>query len=89
MKKLYSTITMLAIMVAALSLTACGGSDDDEIGGDGNSSDDEEYFEITINGEKYISSSWYGAVLVGMNRLYGCASKYFQRKGRTFSVINH
>ena len=34
---------MLAIMVAALSLTACGGSDDDEIGGDGNSSDDEEY----------------------------------------------
>jgi hypothetical protein len=33
---------MLAMMVAALSLTACGG-DDDEIGGDGNSSDDEEY----------------------------------------------
>ena len=43
MKKLYSTITMLAMMVAALSLTACGGSDDDEIGGGGNSSDDEEY----------------------------------------------
>ena len=59
---------MLAMMVAALSLTACGGDDDDEIGGDGNSSDDEEYFEITINGEKYISSSWYGAVLVGMNK---------------------
>jgi hypothetical protein len=30
MKKSYSTITMLAMMVAALSLTACGGSDDDE-----------------------------------------------------------
>ena len=68
MKKLYSTIMMLAMMVAALSLTACGGDDEDEIGGDGNSSDDEEYFEITINGEKYISSSWYGAVLVGMNK---------------------
>lgn len=30
MKKLYSTITMLAMMVAALSLTACGGSDDED-----------------------------------------------------------
>ena len=34
MKKLYSTIMMLAMMVAALSLTACGGDDDeDEING--------------------------------------------------------
>ena len=32
MKKLYSTIMLLTMMVAALSLTACGG-DDDEIGG--------------------------------------------------------
>ena len=32
MKKIYSTILLLAMMVAALSLTACGG-DDDEIGG--------------------------------------------------------
>jgi hypothetical protein len=32
MKKLFSTIMMLAMMVSALSLTACGGSDDDEIG---------------------------------------------------------
>ena len=28
MKKLYSTIMMLAMMIAALSLTACGGDDD-------------------------------------------------------------
>jgi len=41
-KKLYSTITMLAMIGAALGFTACGG-DDDEIGGGGNSSDDEEY----------------------------------------------
>ena len=34
MKKLYSTIMLLAMMVAALSLTACGGDDEeDEIGG--------------------------------------------------------
>ena len=40
---------MLAIMVAALSLTACGGSgDDDEIGGD----DTSDYaFTITYDGE--------------------------------------
>lgn len=30
MKKLYSTIMMLAMMVAALSFTACGGGDDDD-----------------------------------------------------------
>lgn len=30
MKKLYSTILVLATMVAALSLTACGGDNDDE-----------------------------------------------------------
>lgn len=35
MKKLYSTIMMLAMMVAALSFTACGGDDDNQ-GGDGN-----------------------------------------------------
>ena len=33
MKKLYSTIMMLALMVAALSFTACGGGDDEESGG--------------------------------------------------------
>ena len=32
MKKLYSTIMLLAMMVAALSLTACSSSDDDDIG---------------------------------------------------------
>ena len=38
MKKLYSTIMMLAMMVAALGLTACGGDDEDEIGDDGGGS---------------------------------------------------
>ena len=66
MKKFYSTIMMLAMMVAALSFTACGGdSDDDEFDNIGNLSDDDEFFEITINGEKYISPSWFGGVLVG------------------------
>ena len=39
MKKLYSSIMLLAIMVAALSLTACGGDDDENgVDGDGSSS---------------------------------------------------
>lgn len=33
MKKLYSTIMMLAMMAAALSFSACGDDDDDEAGG--------------------------------------------------------
>ncbi len=37
MKKLYSTVMMLAMMVAALSLTACGG-DDDEVDNGGDAS---------------------------------------------------
>lgn len=46
MKKLYSTIMLLAMMVAALSLTACGGDDEDDIGGDSPST----MFTITIDG---------------------------------------
>ena len=34
MKKLYSTVMMLAMMVAALSFTACGGDDEVDNGGD-------------------------------------------------------
>lgn len=37
MKKLYSTIMLLAMMVAALGLTACGGDDEDRDGGAGGS----------------------------------------------------
>ena len=49
MNKFFSTLMLLAMMVAALSLTACGGSDDDEgIGGD----DTSDYaFTITYDGE--------------------------------------
>lgn len=38
MKKLYSTIMMLAMMVAALGLTACGGDDEEEDDGGTSSS---------------------------------------------------
>lgn len=38
MKKLYSTIMMLAMMVAALGLTACGGDDEEDDAGGASSS---------------------------------------------------
>jgi hypothetical protein len=48
MKKLYSTIMMLVMMVAALGLTACGGDDDEGGGnGDGGSSG---MLTITVDG---------------------------------------
>ncbi len=49
MKKLYSTILMLATMVAALSLTACSSSsDDDNDDGGGFTSS----FSITYDGQR-------------------------------------
>ena len=54
MKKLYSSIMLLAMMVAALSFTACGGDDEeDEIGGNGGGISSTNYLEVTIDGTKY------------------------------------
>ena len=54
MKKLYSTIMMLATIVAALSFTACGGSDDEDVNIDniisGDNSSNYSY-TITKDGE--------------------------------------
>jgi hypothetical protein len=50
MKKIYSTIMMLAMMIAALSFTACGGSDSDDDYADYLKN---EYDILIINGEKY------------------------------------
>ena len=49
MKKIYSMMTMLAMMVAALSFTSCGGGDDDEING---GSAPSSSFSITYDGKK-------------------------------------
>ena len=49
MKKLYSTIMLLAMMVAALSLTACGGDDgEDEIGGNSSFSNSNQMEHISM-----------------------------------------
>lgn len=49
MKKLYSTIMMLAMMVAALSLTACGGDDEEENG----INIKQDYDILQVNGVDY------------------------------------
>ena len=54
MKKLYSTIMLLAMMVAALSFTACGSDD----GGNGNGGSGSgfytgDFIELTIDGKTY------------------------------------
>lgn len=51
MKKLYSTIMMLAMMVVAVSITACGGDDDE---GGGGSSSSEGWQVITDDFDKSI-----------------------------------
>ena len=47
MKKLYSTIMMLAMMVAALGLTACGGDDADIYYIEG------AYYDSKLRGNQY------------------------------------
>ncbi|MDE7455573.1 MAG: hypothetical protein K2M96_02575 [Prevotella sp.] len=59
MKKIYSTLMMLSLMVASLSFTACSSDDDDS---DGNY-DDNEYFQITINGETFNDHCYGGMYL--------------------------
>lgn len=59
MRKVYSTIMMLALMVAALSLTACGSSSDDEEDNGGGS--DIGYIQVKIDGKTYKESIQYWA----------------------------
>ena len=81
MKKIYSTLTMLALMVAALSFTACGG-DDDEIDNGGlstpkyeaesalytitDSQSDYKSIEFTASGNYLITMNYY---VFGMTRM--------------------
>lgn len=55
MKKIYSTVMMLAMMVAALSFTACGGDDDEVDNGGGSNT----ALTITVDGQEHNYSSGY------------------------------
>ena len=65
MKKIYSTVMMLAMMVAALSFTACGGDDDDEIdngGGKGGKTlivDGEAFYAVGCSAEQTRGNGMY------------------------------
>ena len=48
MKKVYSTIMMLTMMVAALSFTACGDDEDDD-----NPNGGGDYIQVTLDGKTY------------------------------------
>ena len=50
MKKINLMFTMLAIIFAALSFTACGSDDDDNASGGGSST---SYIEVNFNGKTY------------------------------------
>mgnify|MGYP004507448345 FL=1 len=50
MKKINLMFTMLAIIFAALSFTACGSDDDDNASGGGSST---SYIKVNFNGKTY------------------------------------
>ena len=58
MKKIYLSMMTLAMMVAALGFTACGGDDEDEIGGVPNKGqmslkiDDEPFYATNCTAEQ-------------------------------------
>ena len=65
MKKIYLSMMMLAMMVAALGFTACGGDDEDEIGGVPNKGqmslkiDDEPFYATNCTAEQTRSNGMY------------------------------
>lgn len=52
MKRIYSTLMLLAMMVAALSLTACSSSDDDEGGENGASGGGDTSYTLTVTNQE-------------------------------------
>jgi hypothetical protein len=73
MKKFYSTILMLATMIAALSLTACGGSDSDEESENPSYGkktliiDDESFYAVNCSVEQTRNSGMYLEIVGATN----------------------
>ena len=90
MKKLYSTIMMLAMMVAALSLTACGGDGDDDDkggGGNGNGNSSGDFIELTIDGKTYsknLIGIYAGGGLTDELSMTGMTENVFKEEGFKF-----
>ena len=87
MKKIYSTIMLLTMMVAALGFTACGGDDDDDINGGGNSSKGE--MTLTIDGESYYATNCSAEQTRGRGmylNIRASTSSQFSTKGKELVV---
>lgn len=88
MKKLYSTIMMFAMMVGALSLTACGGSDDDEIGGDGGGSSTSSTFTIIYDdGGEQIFTHDSDIAIQSLGAEFGNLERHDSPRGSYFDMI--
>lgn len=86
MKKIYSTMMMLAMMVAALSFIACGG-DDDEIDNGG----EKGQKTIKINGESFYCGSSSNVEQTKGNgmylNIYAVTDMNFQMKGHKLIIV--
>lgn len=88
MKKLYSTIMMFAMMVGALSLTACGGSDDDEIGGDGGGSSTSSTFTIIYDdGGEQVFTHDSDIAIQSLGAEFGNLERHDSPRGSYFDMI--
>jgi uncharacterized lipoprotein YehR (DUF1307 family) len=88
MKRLYSTIMLLAMMVAVVSFTACGGDDDDEKGGGNGGSNGSDFIELTIDGKTYHKNLFgiYSQLPIGKDDLVltGTTEDVFYDEGFSF-----
>ena len=84
MKKIYSTMVMLAMMVAALGLSACGGDDEGTNGLYGSN----DFIELTINGQTFYKNLFgiYSEMGIGDNDMVLTASteNVFEDEGFEF-----
>lgn len=87
MKKLYSTIMLLAMMVAALGLTACGGDDEDEIGGDGGGSASSTFTIIYDDGGEQVFTHDSDIAIQSLGAEFGNLERHDSPRGSYFDMI--
>ena len=82
MRKIYSTVMMLAMMVAALSFTACGG-DDDEIDNGGDASIVGMWECTYFNSDTDYSEMFESTIYVGTRICFQSGGTYYTDYGET------
>lgn len=88
MKKLYSSIMLFAMMVAALGLTACGGDDGDEIGGDGGGGSTSSTFTIIYDdGGEQVFTHDSDIAIQSLGAEFGNLERHDSPRGSYFDMI--